>query len=80
MYEAAPLTQYWHNKDIPKDVAECITSFARQNPSLHQRIFDAVTAREYINERFTTREVRSLRVLRSACYASGLFSTLRDDR
>ncbi|HET8863125.1 MAG TPA: glycosyltransferase [Solirubrobacterales bacterium] len=57
MSATAPLVQYWHEENLPDDVAETVNSFKEHNPELEQLVFDEGSAREFIATHRGAREV-----------------------
>ncbi|MGC1852028.1 MAG: glycosyltransferase [Solirubrobacterales bacterium] len=55
------IVQYWHDEDIPGEVAELIASFPALNPEMHHLVFSETSAEEFIAEHFTPREVAAFR-------------------
>lgn len=52
-----PLIQYWHEETAPKDVEELFARMREYNPDLQQIVFSETTARAFIDEHLSAREV-----------------------
>ncbi len=46
------LMQFWDKATLPDDIAPLVASWQAQNPQLQQRLFNDVTAREYLAQHF----------------------------
>lgn len=55
------IVQYWHDRDVPGEVAEWIATFRDRNPDLRHLLFDEAGATQFISEHLTKREVDAFR-------------------
>ena len=57
----APIVQYWHSEKTPDEIAELLSTFSARNSDLRHLVFNEASAEEFIEERFTPREVAAFR-------------------
>lgn len=60
-YGDLPIVQYWHDPEIPSDVAELIATFRDRNPDMRHMVFSEAEAEEFIADRHTPRELAAFR-------------------
>jgi hypothetical protein len=55
------IVQYWHADDLPRDVREATSTYARLNPRMRHIVFSRRTATDFISEHFSARELDAFR-------------------
>jgi Glycosyltransferase sugar-binding region containing DXD motif len=70
----SPIVQYWHDRDVPDDVAESIATFRDRNPQSRHMLFDEAKAERFIADRFDEREVSAFRACAVPAMQSDYFS------
>lgn len=56
-----PIIQYWHEEDVPASVEERLASFRQVNPDMRHLVFNESTAKSFIEEHYSAREVAAFR-------------------